>query len=484
MSFRKLFSLPLIVGMFIGIATTSAAGVLGSTFFQDVTPGSLGDEAIGAMVDIGLFTDENARFRPDDPISRREMAIVMERFYGIMNGDIPAMRVSLQNRSSSSRSSASRRSSSSSSRSSSSSSSSVETIPGAGEFTFTTNEFNIQENIKSISLAVVRRDGSQGDVSVEFKTADGTAVKDEDYYEKSGTLSFKDGETTKTFTILLIDDEVSEDSETVTISLSNPKGGAILGEIPVTTLRIGDNEQGNTSASGGNSSQEATNSAAGSFMFSAKSYMAAEDGDTVTITVERKNGSQGTAAINYKTANDSAKVGSEYSSTNGTLTFGAGEMKKTFTVQVYDNNDVNGNKVFKVNLESPTGGAGIINSQADVVIRDDEASSYDSGDIRFEFSDYTVSESDGEAEITVMRVGGAKGTVSVDYDTNSNTAQGNDFTKVSGKLIFADGEGTKAFYVPIKDDSESDSGETVTLTITNASGATIISPSFATLTIE
>ncbi len=64
--------------------------------------------------------------------------------------------------------------------------------------------------------------------------------------------------------------------------------------------------------------------------------------------------------------------------------------------------------------------------------------------------------------------------VTVDYATSNGTARaGADYTATSGTLTFEVGEGRKTVAVPIIDDEVEDSGETVRLTLSNASGATI-----------
>ena len=83
-------------------------------------------------------------------------------------------------------------------------------------------------------------------VSVDFATADGTAVAGEDYVAKAGTASFAAGQTSLTVTIDVIGDEVPEPDETFHVDLDNAVGaliangrgtGTILND-DVTTLPI------------------------------------------------------------------------------------------------------------------------------------------------------------------------------------------------------------------------------------------------------
>ena len=59
-------------------------------------------------------------------------------------------------------------------------------------------------------------------VTVGYGTADGTASAGADYTDTSGTLTFAVGETSKTVSVPVLDDEHDEGSETMTLGLSNP----------------------------------------------------------------------------------------------------------------------------------------------------------------------------------------------------------------------------------------------------------------------
>ena len=54
----------------------------------------------------------------------------------------------------------------------------------------------------------------------------------------SGTLTFADGETTKTIDVSVTDDGDAEGDETVNVALSNPTNGATLGTPATAVLTI------------------------------------------------------------------------------------------------------------------------------------------------------------------------------------------------------------------------------------------------------
>lgn len=113
-----------------------------------------------------------------------------------------------------------------------------------GQLSFTTNSFDIHEDNGTVTISVVRTSGSLGPVSVPYSTAaiTATAGSGNDYIDRSGSLSFADGETLKTFTVSILDDLLVEGTESFSVSLGTPSGGATLGAISSASVNIIDND--------------------------------------------------------------------------------------------------------------------------------------------------------------------------------------------------------------------------------------------------
>jgi Leucine-rich repeat (LRR) protein len=105
--------------------------------------------------------------------------------------------------------------------------------------------------------------------------------------------------------------------------------------------------------------------------------------------------------------------------------------------------------------------------------------------LQFSATNYNVNEGDGSATITVTRSGDTQGAVSVDYATSSDgSADNSDYTHTEGTLNWADGDSAnKTFTINITDDSESESDETLIVSLNNATGTELGSPKTAVLTI-
>lgn len=113
-----------------------------------------------------------------------------------------------------------------------------------GEFVFSNPTYSVDEDVEGgvAKITVLRNKGSDGAVSVAYHTSSGSATEGLDYIETTGVLNFADGETSKSFDIYIINDDEIEEDETVHISLSNPTGGAKLGELSTAILTIYDDD--------------------------------------------------------------------------------------------------------------------------------------------------------------------------------------------------------------------------------------------------
>ena len=79
----------------------------------------------------------------------------------------------------------------------------------------------------SITFDVTLNRAASTTVTVDYATANGTALAGQDYTSTSGSLSFAIGETSKTVTVSLLDDDLDEGEETFKLQLSNASGAHI-----------------------------------------------------------------------------------------------------------------------------------------------------------------------------------------------------------------------------------------------------------------
>jgi hypothetical protein len=151
-----------------------------------------------------------------------------------------------------------------------------------------------------------------------------------------------------------------------------------------------------------------------------------------------------------------------------------------------------------------TTGSGIINGGAAIAgFPDDydgdtrDASTPDMGadevtSLQFSSGTYSVAENvgGGTVTITVTRTAGTGNAATVQYATSDGSATGGatctgttDYVNASNTLNFAAGDTSRTFNVTICPDTTFEPNETVTLTLSNATGSILGSPNPATLTI-
>lgn len=107
---------------------------------------------------------------------------------------------------------------------------------------FSAPSFSATEGCTALSVTVVRSGANTTPATVDYATADGTARQRGDYEIAAGRLTFNPGDTTKTIKLLITEDGFAEGTESFTVNLSNPTGGALLGPDSSATVNITDND--------------------------------------------------------------------------------------------------------------------------------------------------------------------------------------------------------------------------------------------------
>lgn len=107
------------------------------------------------------------------------------------------------------------------------------------------------------------------------------------------------------------------------------------------------------------------------------------------------------------------------------------------------------------------------------------------GTVQFAAATYSVAENGGALTVTVTRTGGSSGAATVDIAATGGTAtSGADYQFTPATLSWASGEsGTKTRTITVADDADVESNETVVLSLSNATGAALGTPSVTTATI-
>ncbi|MFK7818047.1 MAG: Calx-beta domain-containing protein [Planctomycetaceae bacterium] len=337
-----------------------------------------------------------------------------------------------------------------------------------GSFSFSPSTVTVNEAAGTVSVNVARTGGVDGTVSVQYATSNVTATAGSDYSSRSGTLSFADGQSSRSISIPIVNNSVEETLETFRVTLSNPTGGASIGTGEATVTIVDDDEP----------------VIPGTLSITPTSLSVNESIGSVTLTIARTGGSDGAVSVQYATQNVSANAGQDYTSRSGTISFADGESSKTVTVPIINDTSDEPNETFRVNLSSPGGGASLGASTSTITIVDNDEPA-EPGNVALATSIYNVDEDAGTVTVQVERTGGTDGVVSIDYQTFAGTAAaGSDFTGRSGTLTFQDGVSAATVSIPVLNDNTVEGDESFSITIDNpAGGATLLAPRTATITI-
>jgi hypothetical protein len=231
---------------------------------------------------------------------------------------------------------------------------------GTAQFNFTS--FFVIEDVGLATVTVQRTGGSFGDLTVEYETINGTATAGQDYTATSGTLSFANGETSKTIQVPILDDLTTEPDETFTLSLKNAANLESISAPASMVITIQD---------------RTTVPALLSFN---ASVIEGNAGTTTDARFEvRLSAATGrTISVNYATANFNAHGGAacgtqgvDYESTSGTITFQPGMFSIFVPVKVCGDTSAEANETFSLNL-SGASNATIANGQGVGVILNDD----------------------------------------------------------------------------------------------------------------
>lgn len=186
---------------------------------------------------------------------------------------------------------------------------------------------------------VVRLDApSSKTVTVNYKTADGTALAGSDYQSVSGKLTFAPGETSKTIQVAVKGDGLGEADETFSVKLQAAKNAKVADGTGIVTI-VDDEPRISIT---GNAAYEG------------------HTGSTfLTFTVSLSVASDQHVTVNYATQDGTAIAGEDYLATFGTLSFAPGETTKTITVEVLGDTTAEPDESFYVLLSGASTNASI-----------------------------------------------------------------------------------------------------------------------------
>ena len=293
----------------------------------------------------------------------------------------------------------------------------------------------LAESVGVARVTVLRREGTEGAVSVRYRTQDGTAVAGVQYQAISGTLEFGPGEILKTIEIPIINDAFHRGDSQFEVVLSDPAGAPIDGPASI-AIDIDENDPVPVVRFG-------------------RDYVYEGGNGTQNVVLPVTLSAAAPVPVTVQWSYDATP--------GGTLTFLPGETRKSVTIPVSGNDRPEPDRVITIRATSVQNAQ---SAQGSLTVIDDDYA-------QVTLSDVTVEESASVAEVGVTRSASGR-PVTIRYTTVAGSATpGADFTPKTGTLTMDTSGLRGVISIPLLNDTIGESPESFTVVLTEVSGAQI-----------
>lgn len=210
----------------------------------------------------------------------------------------------------------------------------------------------VKENCGSVFMNISRTGGDPNNtVFVDFRTEDGTAKAGEDYEKTEGSICFRPGETSKTFSVVIVDDDIFEEDEHFYVHLGNVRVAGADGDLVRNKYR---GPAGKVGKDGVATVTILDDDYPGIFTFEEEKHQVTEADGTINIKVIRHTGARGTVRVPYHTMEGTAKGGGDdYEDAVGELEFSNDETWKNIEINIIDDEEYEKKETFYVLLGEP-----------------------------------------------------------------------------------------------------------------------------------
>ncbi|XP_068166577.1 adhesion G-protein coupled receptor V1 [Antennarius striatus] len=289
-----------------------------------------------------------------------------------------------------------------------------------GVIEWTNTMFEVNETIGTMTLVAYRNKGTYGNVSLFFYTQNLEAQQGLDYNTSETVLHFVDGERHKFVEVQIIDDTIPEGTERFQLILSEPSRGLELGTNTTATVSILASDDGHGVIS--------FNTSEHYLLREPTSVSGLEQSVAILYVVRNpEEGTFGTVTVQFTITDANGSLAeADLMPAQGFVVLEDGVRFKMLEIWAVLDAEPEANETFTVNLLNPTGGARLGDQlQTLVTIQENLAPS---GLFRITPStnrtDTEVIGDEGGKTVflTVSRSNGLESPVSVEWETQSDTA--------------------------------------------------------------
>ncbi len=284
-------------------------------------------------------------------------------------------------------------------------------------------------------------------VTVQFLVEDGTARLDDSDYEipSPSSVTIPANTLENTFVVNAKGDTKREDDETFSVKLTGVSSNASI-STDVSKFRA--------------TATIRNDDATPDLSIYPSSAMEGNSGTTaMTFIIDLTGISPQNVTVQYKTIDNTAKAGLDFTYTNGTATIPAGKTYTTISIPIMGDTLVENNETFTVQLRNPSLNATLPTTKSQVVgtIYDDDTPGIFINDVVK--NEGNTGETAFVFQATLSPASSQPITISYQTIDGTATASGGDIVATSGILVFKN-ETTKYITVPVKGDGIYEDNET------------------------
>ena len=291
-------------------------------------------------------------------------------------------------------------------------------------------------------------------VTVNAATRDGSARHPDDYIRTSATVVFAPGTVRATFPVPVVQDSLFEFNEMFTVRIDTASGASIVDDRGIATITDDDMAPG----------------------VSINDVTVAENVGLAVFTLSLSTASGIAVSVNATTLDGSAMQPGDYTRTSSVVNFAPGILVQRFSVPVIDDDLVEFNESFTVQLAGVVNAIIVDETGLGTITDEDTGGPGPDPEPRpaLSINDVTVTEDAGPAIFTLSLSRTSTATITVNAATRDGSARHpGDYTRTSSVITFAPGTVSVAFPVPVIDDEIPEPNETFTVRLASASGASI-----------
>ena len=318
---------------------------------------------------------------------------------------------------------------------------------------------DVDESVGTVTVtATLDKENPVADVIVHYSVS-GTSTS-ADHNAESATLTITSGNTSASIPISIINDQLTENNETLIITMDNVEN-ADTGETTVHNIIINDNDVPTVNWS---LETQLVDEGVGSV--------------TITATLDEVNPRED-VTISY-TIGGTSTYPDDHNAADGTLTIISGNTTATRTFTIYDDTSVEENETLIVTMSNVTNATKGSTDIQTITINDNDVPT-----VSWSQETQTIGEDAGTVTITAtLNVPNPKDNVSISYTVGGTSESPYDHNADDATITITSGNTTAVTTFTINDDALVEKNETLIVTMSNVTNATKGTPDTQTITIN